>query len=160
MPKVRSLKELKAHLQEKINDVLLHETGEYIKEMELTFIDELVYKKYSPTKYDRREENGGLKDPDNIKVELESDGVLVVSNETLFSQEPISSNQGNELIGLIEYGSGGYKNYAYEYFRSDGNSTYAQPRPVISKTAEYIEDYVSNDLMLGLKKAGLNVRRN
>ena len=93
MSELKSLGELKKHLQEKINNVLLNQTGEYIKEMELTFIDSLVYDSYEPTKYKRREENGGLKDPNNIEVGLEADGILVVSNNTPFSQEPISANQ-------------------------------------------------------------------
>lgn len=159
MPELKSLGELKKHLQEKINNVLLNQTGEYIKEMELTLIDSLVYDSYEPTKYKRREENGGLKDPNNIEVRLDADGILVVSNNTPFSQEPITANQGNELIGLIEYGSGGYKDYAYEYISKSGDSPYTYPRPVISETAEFVRENLADDIQIGLRRIGLNVKK-
>lgn len=161
MPEFKSLDKLKAYLQGKINDVLLNQTGEYIKELELTYIDELVYNSYTPSMYNRRGDKGGLKDPDNINIDLKSDGVLVVSNNTPFSQEPVSANRGNELIGLIEYGSGGYKDYAYEYINKTGDSSYAKPRPVIAETINYLRDGdLANDIQKGLKRLGLNVKRS
>ena len=160
MPEFRDLKSLKKYIQDQINDCLVNEIAEDIRDQELTLIDSMVYDSYSPSMYERRgEEKGGLKYPGNIKARLESDGILIVENKTPFSQMPTSQNQGDELIGLIEYGSGGYKNYRYEYYQKNGDSPYAKPRPVISETRDAIKDIVADDICDALINRGLKVKR-
>lgn len=66
MATFKNPKQLELHLNTVIDDIIRHEVKDAIVEIWLEVQKERVYKTYDPIQYDRRLEDGGLADPDNI----------------------------------------------------------------------------------------------
>lgn len=66
MATFKNPKQLELHLNKVIDDIIRHEVKDVIVEIWLEVQKERVYKTYDPIQYDRRLEDGGLADPDNI----------------------------------------------------------------------------------------------
>lgn len=66
MATFKNPKQLELHLNKVIDDIIRHEVKDTIVEIWLEVQKERVYKTYDPIQYDRRLEDGGLADPDNI----------------------------------------------------------------------------------------------
>lgn len=117
---------LKPVLQNAFNEAI--ENGgalwDYVADLVLDGIQSKVYGVYSPRKYQRREEDGGLKDKDNIVI----DGGEITFNKNGFETSfnirnitgpgPIEDADGNIITGgggpiepyiIGGYGSGGYR---------------------------------------------------
>lgn len=141
------LKDLKSDIE----DVLMDEVLDEIKEIELTHIREDVLSVYSPQIYKRRS-LGGIDDPDNIVGEIDGGG-LTVDNITRFNDDYGTYNHGMGLAELINDGNS-LHGYFYDY-----PGEFEQPRPFIDYTMEEIEqtDSVENALVRGLKKRNYNV---
>ena len=117
-----SLEELYALIQKKIDESLKEDVSEVVKQVESieakNILDEYDPIKYDPIKYERRDHNG-IDDVNNMTDNV-SNGMLTIANETEFNQSQDNnpnyhtSNQGNDLIGLIEYGDG-WNGYKYDY---------------------------------------------
>lgn len=157
-----TLKELFAQIEQKINDTLQDEVKDKIKEFELKHIESDVYDKYEPKMYSRRRENDGLLDGENIKGELVSNGVLVVTNETMANPDlpngRQSKNSGEYLTPIIESGQGYNDNFpdTGDYL----GRYYKVPRPFIENTRQELKSSKAHKtaLMVGLKKRGVDVR--
>lgn len=83
MPDFSDLESLRKYLESNMQQVLEKEVFEAIREEMIKTIDDEVYGKYNPTginKYVRKESQGGLKDPANIKGYM-INGKLYVRNE-------------------------------------------------------------------------------
>lgn len=66
MATFKNPRQLELHLNKVIDDIIRHEVKDTIVEIWLEVQKERVYKTYDPIQYDRRLEDGGLADPDNI----------------------------------------------------------------------------------------------
>lgn len=158
----KNLKELQNALQDKIDYALLTDVSHTVTEVMTDHIARDVYDVYlpiditNPHQYVRREDNGGLIDPNNINSSIEKN-VLIVENNTLGAPEYgignevfSSQNKDKEIAGVIETGKG-YDIHGWEY---DG-----VPRPFIQNTREDLKNnkYHVIALRQGLKKQGLEV---
>ena len=141
------LKDLKSDIE----DVLLDEVLDEVKEIELKHIKEDVFDIYSPKIYQRRVV-GGISDPDNIVGEV-NDMQLEVENVARFNDDYGTYNHGTGLADLINDGEN-RNGYFYDY-----PGEFTQPRPFIDNTIDEIErtDSVEKALKKGLKKRKYDV---
>ena len=85
-----------------IEDVLMNEILDTIKEIELKHIEDDVYSVYKPSVYKRRGNSGGLSDPDNIvgtvkNMELEVENIASF-NEDYGSSNKVSNRRLSQVI--------------------------------------------------------------
>lgn len=141
------LKELKSDIEDTLMDEVLDE----VKNIEIEHIEQDVFSVYSPSIYKRRL-NDGIDDLDNIIGEVR--GLqLEVDNITEFNDDYGTYNHGRGLADLVNDGerkSGFFYDYHGEFERA---------RPFIDNTIEEIEqtDSVENALAKGLKKRNYDV---
>lgn len=142
------LKDLRADIE----DTLMSEVLDEVKEIELRHVEEDVLSTYSPKIYKRRGA-GGIDDANNITGKVE-DMQLIVDNITPFNDGYNTYNHGIELSDLINAGE---KRSGY-YYDFDGDFT--QPRPFIDNTIDEIEqtDSVEKALAKGLRKRKYDVK--
>ena len=152
--KVGSLSELKRILQEKIDVALLTDTADTVSEVMMEHIVTDVYESYIPVMYNRRYNNGGLADPDNISVSLDEYGRLYVGQFTLSDKyyrmgEYIltSSNYGKPIADIIETGKG------YDVVSPGARPFLKNTREDLQKNKQHVDA-----LKKGLKKQGLEVK--
>ena len=141
------LKDLKSDIE----DVLMDEVLDEVRDIELYHIQNDVLNTYTPQIYKRRSA-GGIDDPNNIVGEVE-DMQLTVDNITQFNDDYGTYNHGKGLSDLINDGDS-LQGYFYDY-----PGEFNQPRPFIDNTIEEIErtDSVENALAKGLKKRKYDV---
>ena len=141
------LNDLKADIEETLLDEVLDE----VKEIELKHIEQDVFSVYSPKIYQRRS-SGGIDDPDNIVGEV-NNMELEVDNVTRFNDDYGTYNHGIGLADLINAGNS-RNGYFYDY-----PGEFEQPRPFLENTEEEIErtNSVENALAKGLKRRGYDV---
>lgn len=156
--RVNNLKEFEKELKKRINNALVNEVSDTVKDVMTDHIIRDVYDKYDPIAYTRRLNDGGLLDRDNMLSDLKGDGVLSVKNITLgdkyytFAGDVhISQNYNKPIAGIIESGEG-YDVHNWEY---DGVE-----RPFMKNTAQDIKDnhYHTLAMKQGLERQGLEVR--
>lgn len=138
------LKDLKSDIE----DVLMDEVLEEVKNIELYHIQNDVLNTYTPQIYKRRGV-GGIDDPDNIVGEVEN-MALTVENITPFNDDYGSSNHGVGLADLVNDGDN-LQGYFYDY-----PGSFNQPRPFLDNTEEEIghTEQIDNALEKGLNKRG------
>lgn len=126
-----SIEELVMYALSDMATVLKVDVVEEIKDIEKEKIQENVYDVYEPSRYERRYDNEGLRDKNNIKGEVSIIGnevLLEVTNDTLVSKDSFDSPQGTYLDEIIEYGMPPYRH------------PYDKPRPFIQPTIEELEE--------------------
>lgn len=133
------LKDLKSDIE----DVLMDEVLDEVKEIELSHIEDDVFSVYSPRVYKRRTFDG-IDDPDNIVGEVHN-MVLEVENIAEFTDWRGNAKRGT---GLTEF----VNDYDYP-------GIIDQNRPFIDNTVEEIErtDRVEDALAKGLIKRNYDV---
>lgn len=141
------LKDLKADIEDTLMDEVLDE----VKDIELRHIEEDVFSVYNPSIYKRRTADG-IDDPDNIVGEVRN-MQLEVDNVTQFNEGYGTYNHGTGLANLINDGES-LHGYFYDY-----PGEFIQPRPFIDNTIEEIEQTssVEDALEKGLKKRKYDV---
>ena len=118
------LKDLKSDIE----DTLMDEVLDSVKEIELKHIESDVLSTYSPKIYQRRT-YGGIDDEQNIVGEV-IDMHLFVDNITPFNSGYGTYNSGVGLADLINDGESRHGFY-YDY-----GGEFTQPRPFIDNTIE------------------------
>lgn len=141
------LKDLKSDIEDTLMDEVLDE----VKNIEIEHVEEDVFSVYSPSIYKRRL-NDGIDDPDNIVGEVH-DMQLEVDNITQFNDDYGTYNHGRGLADLINDGEG-RSGFFYDY-----PGRFERARPFIDDTIDEIEqtDSVENALAKGLKKRNYDV---
>lgn len=138
-------------LKSDIEDVLMDEVLDEVKEIELKHVEDDVFSVYQPKIYERRR-HGGISDSDNIIGEVK-DMQLEVDNITQFNDNYGTYNHGLGLAELINDGEhrGGYY---YDYI-----GEFTKPRPFLDNTIDEIENgnSVENALEKGLKRRKYDV---
>lgn len=126
-----SIEELYSYLNNvEIPKILKDKVAPVIKNIEQDVTQEVVYDVYNPAVYERRYENGGLKDIRNMEERVTKQGnsnLLEIENVTTVSDNSYDSSQGTYLDEIIEYGLPAY------------DTEYNQPRPFTQKTQERID---------------------
>lgn len=190
----KNVKELEKDLKTGIKAALKEPVGMAVAKMMMDNADEVVYGGYSPRVYDHalggKKRRQSLNEPKNYDIQVDGDMNLSVTPIAEFNPyyyEKIkkddgterwikknSRNRGNELAGLINYGSGwnGYhydfeeikQTYTYDddgYFIEesvDDNGSYSIPRPFIDITREELKEGMAKALLAeSLKMMGYTV---
>lgn len=145
------LKDLKSDIE----DTLLDEVLETVRDIEMEHVQDEVFSVYSPTIYERRL-SGGLDDRENVVGQVKN-GVLIVQNDTPFNEGYGTENKGIGLAVMVNDG-GTYK-HDYDYGFRTIEAPFCKPRPFLDNTAEEIErtDDVENALAKGLRKRNYDV---
>ncbi len=112
MPVYSNFKDLEEAICKKVSNSLNSDVAKAIKVEESKEIKNTVYDVYTPSFYERRKNNGGLSDVNNMHHEV-FDGILKITNETPVN--PIRKAEGSfydrafdyELDKLVEYGNTG-----------------------------------------------------
>ncbi|MCF2643056.1 hypothetical protein I6E50_11635 [Roseburia hominis] len=138
-------------LKSDIEDTLMDEVLEEVKDIELKHVEEDVLSVYAPSIYKRRS-NNGIDDESNIVGKVDN-MELEVDNVTEFNEDYGSSNHGIGLSDLINDGDS-LNGFFYDY-----PGEFNQPRPFIDNTIEEIEtsNSVDNALEKGLHKRGYDI---
>ena len=127
-----SIEDLCSYLNNvEIPKMLKDKVAPVIKNIEQDVTQEIVYDAYDPIMYERRMENGGLKDIRNMEERVTKQGnsnLLEIENVTTVSDNSYDSSQGTYLDEIIEYGLPAY------------DTEYNQPRPFTQKTQERIDE--------------------
>lgn len=141
------LKDLKSDIEDTLMDEVLDE----VKNIEIEHIEQDVFSVYSPSIYERRSTDG-IDDPNNIVGEVR--GLqLEVDNVAEFNNDYGTYNRGRGLADLVNDGEG-KSGYYYDY-----PGEFERERPFIDNTIEEIQktDSVENALAKGLKKRNYDV---
>ena len=153
---VKTLSELINNLQKVVDSVLEKEVTDSVRKQMLKAIDVEVYKSYSPTSYERRGVNGGLKDPDNIIGVLDGHGKISIYNATLPNKSAIygtpTYQNDTDLSRWIEYGLVPNP-FNYNVY------SWMLPRPFMKTTIEMLAQNKNHvkALKQGLKKRKIKV---
>jgi len=156
-PKFDNLKDLENFLLLKIKKTMSTTVALEVKQLESQNVQEIVYSTYNPKIYQRRMENDGLSDINNMQHEVFAGGnmiVLSVDNITNSNQSyNPNSKDAFKIAGLIEYGDGaGYGEYDYK-----SSSDYLNPRQFIRKTKEDLENGMAKEIIIkGLLNEGIS----
>lgn len=155
MPEFKNMKELAAFVQDVINMELEDSISQVIKDGLSNSAESNVYGAYSPHLYSRRH---SLSDQNNMDSNLIADGVLEVKMVAEFNDGYDSSNVGDQLAGLVEYGHG-WNGYYYDYpDTKDEENAYVSPRPFIQPVREEIGNDLKDLMRQALRNAGLKVQ--
>lgn len=179
--RVSSIKELKAELNKLLLETLKSQnslTAEEIKIAESDMVEQEVYAKYKPSVYERRGEQGGLADIDNMKHFVREDKdkvVMSVKNLTPqntkllnlkrtddsgqpeeYQASNITLKKDGYLAQLVEGGEG---NNGLRYLYNNGGQ-YLEPRPFQQRTIEELKSNKKHvrTLAYELKQKGLDAK--
>lgn len=138
--------ELLNDIRSDIEETLMDEVFDEVREIELEHIERDVLSAYTPKIYERRT-SGGIDDPKNI-VGYVKDMQLSVDNITQFNTGYGTKHRGTGLAQLINDGDS-FNGYFYDY-----PGEFNQPRPFIDNTIIEVEktDRVENALEKGMRK--------
>jgi trans-2-enoyl-CoA reductase len=146
---MNQLEELMVKLQKQVQDVVETDVVETIKDMEIEHIKQDVYDAYNPVVYDRRKENEGLIDRNNIKGTIQNENNTIsvdVTNDTIENPD-YPPTTGEYIDSIIESGEG------YIWKNSEIYKNQPFPRPFTENT---YEDLKNNKQHIQALKKGLN----
>ena len=188
----RNVKDLEKDIKTGIKAALKVPVGEAIVLQLIYNAQDVVYEGYNPNVYDHalKDRRYSLREPSNYDIQVDEDMRLSVTPVAEFNPyyyEKVikddgtevwvrknSVNRGNELAGLINYGSG-WNGYHYDFeerqdtYADDDNGynieeydsdfgTYSAPRPFIDITREELKDGLGRALVAeSLKQMGYSV---
>lgn len=126
------------HIEKQIQDTMVNEVADTVKDNMTEAVHTSVYDAYSPQYYNRRMNNGGLSDTHNMEVTEIKNGISV-HNAT-----PLDNGRNDyNLDEIIVYGLG---NQPFE------RDFYAETAERLQENQEHMEA-----LKQGLKKRGIEV---
>lgn len=188
----KNVKDLENDLKTGIKAALKTQVGESIALKLIYNAQDIIYDGYRPHVYDHelKDRRYSLREPSNYDIQVDEDLKLFVTPIAEFNPyyyEKIkkndgterwirknSRNRGNELAGLINYGSG-WNGYHYDFeeiketytYDDDGysieesvddNGSYSAPRPFIDITRDELKDGLGSALLAeSLKDLGYSV---
>ena len=125
--------------------------AEEMKNIEQEVINEVVYNAYSPTYYERRYEDGGLSDKENMEHDIEetANGFIISVKNITKGNDEYSEADGHTdgyIADIIEEGKG----YGYDLDSVIG----ARPFTEISQNVIDYTDKIENTIIRELKKKG------
>ena len=148
---VKTLKALEREIEIRIKTALATDVAKAVSDVMVDHIVQDVYDAYEPFQYERRWDEGGLLDPDNIQSTLIGDTLIIenmtVGNPYIGGGMGISKNDGQYIAGIIETGVG------YD-------TKFNMKRPFIHNTKYdlFTHKYHVSAMKQGLKRLGLEVK--
>lgn len=135
----KNINDLFKRIEKDIQETLVNEVAEVVKDEMKQAIDDTVYSAYTPEYYKRRGEQGGLLDEDNITVTELENGILLRNTAPL--------DNGNT-------------NYDLDRIIIDGSGNQPFCRDYIEELEERLEDNKAHieAMVQGLKKKGYDVK--
>jgi hypothetical protein len=161
----KNLKDLEKFLNNKIKSAMQNEVAEKVRDVQQSKIDSEVYDAYQPHTednepyvYDRRRDDDGLRDRENMVADVKDSG-----NGVELSVENVAKGKDNDfqIAGLIEYGDGaGYGEYDYKYNRDGTAEQYLKERPFIEETRKSLRQTKQHvdALKNGLNRQGIDTK--
>ena len=141
---------LMERLKEELRDIA-PAIAEEMKNIEQEVINEVVYNAYSPTYYERRCEDGGLSDKENMEHDIEetANGFIISVKNITKGNDEYSEAEGyttGYIADIIEEGKG----YGY------GLDNIIGARPFNEESQEEIDstNRIENTIIRELKKRG------
>lgn len=158
----KMLEKLQKQLVPKIDNTLSKEVLQAVSDAEGKAIYEEVYRMPTSGRYERRWDNGGLLDPDNVQGTV-TDDTLAVVNVTkpnpylngINRYGGLSTTPGSaSLADIVEHGVYDPHGAGYDYWEG------AQARPFTAKTAEDLKRSGAHVAALkkGLQRQGIKVK--
>lgn len=146
------IEELLIDIKSDIEDTLVKEVTDEVKDIEMQYVERDVLSVYKPKIYGRRN-SGGIDDVRNI-VGTVKDMHLVVDNITEFNDGYGTYNHGTGLADLINEGNS-LSGYFYDY-----PGEFELPRPFVDNTISEVEksDRVDNALEKGMRRRGYDIK--
>lgn len=134
----KNLNSLCRHIEKQIQDTMVNEVADTVKDNMTEAVHTSVYDAYSPQYYNRRMNNGGLSDTHNMEVTEIKNGISV------HNAAPLDNGRNDyNLDEIIVYGLG---NQPFE------RDFYAETAERLQENQEHTEA-----LKQGLKKRGIEV---
>lgn len=134
----KNLNSLCRHIEKQIQDTMVNEVADTVKDNMTEAVHTSVYDAYSPQYYNRRMNNGGLSDTHNMEVTEIQNGISV------HNAAPLDNGRNDySLDDIIVYGLG---NQPFE------RDFYAETADKLQENQEHTEA-----LKQGLKKRGIEV---
>lgn len=134
----KNLNSLCRHIEKQIQDTMVNEVADTVKDNMAEAVHTSVYDAYSPQYYNRRMNNGGLSDTQNMEVSEIQNGISV------HNAAPLDNGRNDyNLDEIIVYGLG---NQPFE------RDFYAETAERLQENQEHTEA-----LKQGLKKRGIEV---
>jgi hypothetical protein len=158
MANITNFNQLFSILDSEMKEIVDNDVAEVVKEIQSQEVHDTVYDVYTPFRYERRSDYGGLSDTRNMfhTVADTMNGLqLTIRNNTTGSYD-----NNFQIAGLIEYGHDmGYGSYDYDYNRENTEWKFMQPRPFISNTILRLERTLEhvNAMRRGLQNKGFKV---
>ena len=134
----KNINDLFKRIEKDIQEVLVNEVTDTVKDEMKQAIDDTVYSAYEPEYYKRRGEQGGLLDEDNITITELENSILLRNTAPL--------DNGNS-------------NYDLDRIIIDGSGNQPFPRDYIETLEERLEDNKAHieAMVQGLKKKGYKI---
>ena len=135
----KNINDLFKRIEKDIQETLVNEVADTVKDEMKQAIDDTVYSTYEPEYYKRRGEQGGLLDEDNITVTELENGILLRNTAPLDNDDAA---------------------YDLDHIVIDGSGNQPFPRDFIEETKERLEDNKAHveAMVQGLKKKGYDVK--
>ena len=150
----KSLKDLEKYIRGKVETALEENVSKKVIDKLEENAQSLVYDVYTPTEYDRR--YSFLRD--ELYQTKKKKWRVEIKPVVEFNQTYATSNKGNDLAGLVNYGDG-WNGHIYEYKYPHGAPPYNRPRPFLDMTHEELSNgYYAELLKDALQSNGLNVQ--
>lgn len=138
----KDLDKLFAELQKRINVAQTTDVAATVREEMIDQIEQEVYSVYDPKIYERKKDNGGLTDDDNIDSYMTNATTLVVESNRF---------DGSKNVGEVVVTGEGY-NYGFPYNGVERDYVEAT-RDSLEATGSHVDA-----LVRGLKRQGINVK--
>lgn len=147
---INNWNDLQIVLQQVVAEAMEETVSKDIKKMESENVKEFVCSAYDPTVYERRMNNGGLSDVNNMSHTINSNGnsvELTVENNTMSNNEFLPINEyPHKIANEVEFG------YGYNYMNME-------ERAFQRETINELKYGKAKTLLLkGLKKKGIKAK--
>lgn len=134
----KNLDSLFKHIEKQVQDTMVNEVADAVKDNMAEAVQTSVYDAYSPMYYKRRMQNGGLIDKDNMEVTETPDGIIVRD------VAPLDNGRRDFSLDEIIVNGLGKQPFSRDF--------YSQCKENLEQNNDHVEA-----LKQGLKKRGIKV---
>lgn len=146
MPSFKTMKELEKYINANLKQVLADDVGKGVVRPKIKEnIQTEVYDKYEqPVVYERRKDDGGLTDDDNITVTMVDDNTVSIESSRM--------DDGRNVGLVVETGEGYNEDWYFPYTHKG--------RPYMQKTKDDLmsDGSVKRALVQGMKRKGFDIK--